>query len=116
MDCGHNLDYLNSYCDDYNYKLDILGFQPSFRTEEDAPLVKDLIKVYLEFNDNPPSLKSIHIGVEVGLIKEKIPDLEVVIIAPIIYDAHSPKERVNIESVYRCDEWLRRYLILRNNK
>ena len=110
------LDYLNSYCDDYNYKLDILGFQPSFRTEEDAPLVKDLIKAYLEFNDNPPSLKSIHIGVEVGLIKEKIPDLEVVIIAPIIYDAHSPKERVNIESVYRCDEWLRRYLILRNNK
>ena len=77
---------------------------------EDSSLVKDLIKVYQEFNDNKPLLKSVHIGVEVGLLKEKIKDLEVVIISPKIIDAHSPSERVEINSIKRCDEWLLRYL------
>ena len=104
------INYLNNYCNKYNYGLEIQGFQPGFRTMEDSSLVKDLIKVYQEFNDNKPLLKSVHIGVEVGLLKEKIKDLEVVIISPKIIDAHSPSERVDINSIKRCDEWLLRYL------
>ena len=96
--------------------MEISGYQPGFHTDEDSSLVKDLIKAYREFNDVDPQLKSIHIGVEVGLLKKQFNDLEVVIIAPNILDAHSPKERVEIESIKRCDEWLKRYLILRNNK
>ena len=49
-------------------------------------------------------LKNLH------LIKEKINDLEVAIISPKILDAHSPNERVEIESINKCDEWLNNFL------
>ena len=105
------LDYLNNYSQEYNYELIIRGYQPGFRTLEDCDLVKELIASYQKINGNKPSLKSIHIGVEVGLLKEKINDLEVAIISPKILDAHSPNERVEIESINKCDEWLNNFLI-----
>ena len=105
------LNYLNNYCKDYNYELIIRGYQPGFRTMEDCDLVKRLINSYQKIDGNSPSLKSVHIGVEVGLLKEKINDLEVAIISPKILDAHSPNERVEIESINKCDEWLKNFLI-----
>lgn len=105
------LDYLNDYCKEYNYELIIRGYQPGFRTMEGCDLVKRLINSYQKIDGNIPSLKSVHIGVEVGLLKEKINDLEVAIISPKILDAHSPNERVEIESINKCDEWLNNFLI-----
>lgn len=104
------LDYLNNYCNKYNYKIDIWGYQPSFITSEDSLLVKDLIKAYKEFNNSEPNLKSVHIGLEVAFFKNYIKDLEAVVISSDIFDPHSPNERVSIESIKRCDEWLQRYL------
>lgn len=104
------LDYLNNYCNKYNYKIDIWGYQPSFITSEDSLLVKDLIEAYKEFNNSEPKLKSVHIGLEVAFFKNYIKDLEAVVISSDIIDPHSPNERVSIESIKRCDEWLQRYL------
>lgn len=104
------LDYLNNCCKEFNYDLIIRGYQPGFRTLEDCDLVKRLINAYQKIDGNIPSLKSVHIGVEVGLIKEKINDLEVAIISPKILDAHSPNERVEIKSINKCDEWLNNFL------
>lgn len=104
------LDYLNNYCNKYNYKIDIWGYQPSFITSEDSLLVKDLIKAYKEFNNSEPNLKSVHIGLEVAFFKNYIKDLEAVVISSDIIDPHAPSERVSIESIKRCDEWLKRYL------
>ena len=105
------LDYFNDYCNKYNYKLDIIGYQPGFTTSEDSLLVKDLIKAYKEFNNSEPNLKSVHIGLEVAFFKKYIKDLEAVVISSDIIDPHAPSERVSIESIKRCDEWLQRYLI-----
>ena len=104
------LKYLNSYCKEFSYDLIIRGYQPGFRTLEDCDLVKWLINSYQMIDGTKPSLKSVHIGVEVGLLKEKINDLEVAIISPKILDAHSPNERVEIESINKCDEWLNNFL------
>ena len=104
------LDYLNNYCNKYNYKIDIWGYQPSFITSEDSLLVKDLIKAYKEFNNSEPKLKSVHVGLEVAFFKNYIKDLEAVVISSDIVDPHSPNEKVSIESINRCDEWLIRYL------
>lgn len=109
------LDYLNNYCNKYNYKIDIWGYQPSFITSEDSLLVKDLIKAYKEFNNSEPKLKSVHIGLEVAFFKNYIKDLEAVVISSDIVDPHSPNERVSIESIKRCDEWLQRYLTNKQN-
>lgn len=46
-----------------------------------------------------PAVKVIHAGLECGLIGAKYPRIEMVSFGPVIRDAHSPDERVEIESV-----------------
>lgn len=104
------LNYLDYYCNSNHYELVITGYQPGFKTNENANLIQDLIQAYKQINNCNPSIKSVHISVEVGLLKEKISDLEVAIISPNIIGAHSTEEKVEIESINKCDEWLVKFL------
>ena len=104
------LEYLKDFCKEFNYELIIVGYQKGFKTEESSKLVNDLIKAYKKVNNKKPTLKSVHIGVEVGLLKDKIENLDVVIISPKIIGAHSINEKVEIDSIIKCDKWLINYL------
>jgi len=104
------LEYLKDFCKEFNYELIIRGYQKGFKTEESSKLVNDLIKAYRMVNDKNPTLKSVHIGVEVGFFKDKIKGLDVVIISPKIIGAHSINEKVEIDSIIKCDKWLINYL------
>lgn len=55
--------------------------------------------VYREMFGIEPEIKVIHAGLECGLIGAKYPKVEMVSFGPIIRDAHSPDEKVEIESV-----------------
>ena len=101
---------MKKYCARYNYKFKQVGYQPGFNTDEKSELVKKMKESYYKINNKYPELKSVHIAVEVGLIKEKMKDIEVVIISPEIIDAHTIRERVKISSIVECDKWLHEYL------
>jgi len=106
------LSYIKQYCLENKFEFVLLGSQPGFETKEESSLVKKLQKSYKNINENKePSIKSVHITVETGFFKEKIKNLEVAIISPKILNAHTPNECVSIESVNRCDKWLRDFLI-----
>lgn len=66
------LDKLKEYCRENNFELIILGSQPSFRTGENAEIVRKLIKAHPDelFKTNP-NVKSMHITVEVGFFKKR---------------------------------------------
>lgn len=102
--------YLKDYSKKYNYEFKIIGYQPGFYTSEDSKLVNMMKESYYETNNSYPALESLHIAVEVGLIKDKIKDLEVVIISPNIKGAHSTNEMVEIASIEKCDRWLLNFL------
>ena len=104
------LNILNKQCDSYNYKFKIIGYQPGFKTDENSELVIKMMSVYNKINKKNPSLKSVHISVEVGLIKEKIKDLQVVVVSSNIIGAHTIDEKVEINSIIKCDEWLMNFL------
>ena len=104
------LNDLNNICSKYNYKLIITGFQDGFITDEDSILVKELVNSYYKEFNSKPIIESVHISVEVGIIKNKIPNLEVAIISSNIEGAHTTNERVEIESINKCDRWLNKYL------
>ena len=104
------IELLNNYCLDYDYEFKLVGYQPGFYTLENVPLVERMKEAYYKINNKYPVFKSLHIAVEVGLIKEKIKDLEVVIISPEIIGAHTPLERVRISSVELCDKWVFEFL------
>ncbi len=104
------LNNLSSICKNNNYQLNITGYQPGFRSEENSKLIQDLIQAYRKVNKKEPRLESKHVALEVGLIKEKIPNLEVAVISPKIIGAHTTKESVDIDSINKWDEWLRKFL------
>jgi dipeptidase D len=48
---------------------------------------------------HPPAVRAIHAGLECGVIKQKVEGMDAVSMGPTIRGAHSPDERVHIESV-----------------
>lgn len=106
------LEYIESYSLKNNLKFTILGSQPGFDTSETSSLVKSLKNAYENINNgNSPAIKSLHITVEAGFFREKIPNLDVAIISPKIIGAHTSKECVNIQSINECDKWLNNFLV-----
>jgi dipeptidase D len=53
---------------------------------------------YKELFGEEPVVRAIHAGLECGLFLEKYPDLDMISFGPTIKGAHTPTERINIES------------------
>lgn len=105
------LDYLRKYSKENGFEFKILGMQPGFETKKDSRLVKRLISAYENATGRKDlELKAVHITVEAGFFKEKIEELDVAIISPKIFGAHTTKEMVEIKSVEECDKWLENFL------
>ncbi|MCD7949457.1 MAG: beta-Ala-His dipeptidase [Erysipelotrichaceae bacterium] len=54
--------------------------------------------------------KASHGGLEIGVFKGLIPDLDIITLGPISYNAHTPKETMNIESFQKMYHVLITYL------
>jgi len=53
---------------------------------------------YRELYGKEPTVIAIHAGLECGIIKEKLPDMDIISCGPVILNLHSPDEALNIES------------------
>lgn len=74
---------------------------PGWSPNPDSPIVKLTEQVYTELFQQKPLVRSIHAGLECGLFLEKYPGLDMVSFGPTILGAHSPDERINIETVQK---------------
>ncbi len=68
------------------------------------------IQVYKTMSNTEPKVCSIHAGLECGIIGDKINSDELLSIGPTIENAHSPTERVNIQSTNRVYEFLKEFV------
>ncbi len=71
------------------------GWKPNLESQ----ILKISQKVYENKFSKKPEIKAIHAGLECGILGEKFPGLDMVSFGPTIQGAHSPDERVNIETV-----------------
>ena len=71
------------------------GWAPIF----DGELLKRAVDVYFDIHGEKPDVRAIHAGLECGILNEKLGGIESLSFGPIIQGAHSPSERVEIESV-----------------
>jgi len=83
---------------------------PPWQTSPDAPLVKKVCNIYNAFGASPMRLNVVHAGLECGAIGERIPGMEMVSFGPTIENAHTPRERLNIQSVGRFHALLAKLL------
>lgn len=68
--------------------------------------------VFEELYETSPELKTIHGGLETGIIGEKVKGIEMIAMGPDIEFPHSPDERLKIESVQKFWEFLLELLIV----
>lgn len=75
--------------------LDYPGWNPNFN----SALVAQTQRLAQELTGSDVALKAIHAGLECGILLSKKPDMDVVSFGPTIRGAHSPTERLQIDTV-----------------
>lgn len=76
---------------------------PGWRPDPKAGLLKHFLTVHTDVMGHDANVKVIHAGLECGIIGAKYPGMEMVSFGPNIRGAHSPTERMEIDSV--ADFW-----------
>ena len=86
-----NMEKYNVICEDSSYML-------GYEQPKESKLLNIVEKAYIEVMGNIPKKKKSQACLECGYLGQKMEELEYIAIAPNIFDAHSPKERVEIAS------------------
>ena len=86
-----NMEKYNVICEESSYML-------GYEEPKESNLLDIVEKAYIEVMGNIPKKKKSQACLECGYLGQKIENLEYIAIAPNIFDAHSPKERVEIVS------------------
>ncbi len=84
----------NATAFDYNY-------YPTWEFNEKSELMEVAKKAFSKVNDKEVDVKVIHAGLECGVFAEKYKEIDCISIGPTMYDVHTTKERLDIESLER---------------
>ncbi|MDZ4147138.1 MAG: aminoacyl-histidine dipeptidase [Flavobacteriaceae bacterium] len=74
---------------------------PGWNPEPEAEILHKYIRLYETLHGQKPHVVACHAGLECGILKEKLPDVQMISFGPTIMGAHSPDERVCISSVQK---------------
>ena len=81
---------------------------PGWSPNPASPLVRKSSAIYREMFGRDPKVRAIHAGLECGLFLTRYPELDMISTGPTLRGVHSPAERVDIASVGKVWEYLRR--------
>ena len=74
---------------------------PAWKPNVESPLLRLFQGVHQRVQGSGPELKAVHAGLECGVLGEKFPGMDMISFGPVIEGAHSPDERVHVDSVSR---------------
>lgn len=76
----------------------VVGY-PGWQPDMHSPLLAQARALHEKMFGVAPAVKAIHAGLECGILKGKKPDLDILSFGPTIRGAHSPTERLQIDTV-----------------
>ncbi|HKK61452.1 MAG TPA: aminoacyl-histidine dipeptidase [Bacteroidales bacterium] len=79
---------------------------PGWKPNPESPILKVSERIYQDLFNESPDVKAIHAGLECGLFLTKYPHLDMISFGPTIKGAHTPEERMHIESVKKFWDFL----------
>jgi dipeptidase D len=88
-------------------KIETTDGYPGWKPDMDSVILKISKKVFKDLFKKEPLITAIHAGLECGILGNRKPGLDMISFGPTIINAHSPDERVNIETVERFYELLK---------
>ncbi|NQU32163.1 MAG: M20/M25/M40 family metallo-hydrolase [Bacteroidetes bacterium] len=74
---------------------------PGWTPNPDSDIVRTTVNSYKKLFNIEPEVLAIHAGLECGLIGDKYPGMDMISFGPTIKRAHSPEEKIEIETVSR---------------
>lgn len=74
---------------------------PGWKPNTNSEIMKITENSYEKLFGNKPIVRAIHAGLECGLFLEKYPYLDMISFGPTIKGAHTPEERINIETTVK---------------
>ncbi|MUH35811.1 aminoacyl-histidine dipeptidase [Zobellia amurskyensis] len=77
------------------------GPYPGWEPRPDSELLALATRCYKELNGELPAIKSIHAGLECGILSGTFPNMQMISFGPNILGAHSPEERLQISSTQK---------------
>jgi len=75
------------------------GAYPGWKYEEDSKVRELCVSVYKEVTGRDAKIQAIHAGLECGLLKQKLPETDMIAFGPNLYNVHTPDEHLSIGSV-----------------
>lgn len=91
-------------------EAELIDSYPAWEYEADSVLREQAVKTYERISGKKAQVSAIHAGLECGLLKEVMPETDMISFGPFLYDVHSPRERMDIASVARMYEFTCAYL------
>jgi dipeptidase D len=82
------------------------GGYPGWEPNTASEILRISERVYTDLFNKEPEVKAIHAGLECGLFLKKYPWLDMISFGPTIKGAHTPDEKIHIESVNRFWDFL----------
>ncbi len=83
----------------FGLELKALDGYPGWQPDFDSPLLEKAAALHERLFGARPEVKAIHAGLECGILKGKKPDTDILSFGPTIRGAHSPGERLQIDTV-----------------
>lgn len=79
---------------------------PMWKPNFGSKLTALAAEIFEKMFDKKMSIKTIHAGLETGLISEKYPEMDMISIGPDIIGAHTPEEKLSISSTERTRDFI----------
>ena len=83
----------------YGLKVKTVVGYPGWQPDLGSPLLAQGCALHEKLFGRAPAVKAIHAGLECGILKGKKPELDILSFGPTIRGAHSPTERLQIDTV-----------------
>lgn len=77
------------------------GAYPGWTPNPDSEILDLLVDLYTKQNGSKPNVVACHAGLECGILGTHYPNMDMISFGPTIKGAHSPEERVNVDSVQK---------------
>lgn len=87
-------------------RIKTFGSYPGWQPDPDSQLAKTCAKLYEELSGRSPKVTAIHAGLECGVLSRKLPGSQLISFGPNIQGAHTPGERVDVQSTGRVWRFL----------
>lgn len=93
-----------------NAKVEENSAYPSWQYSKDSNIRNIIVNTYKDFSGKEPIITAVHAGLECGILKNLIPNADIISFGPDIFRVHTPDEYCSISSVERTFEYLKKIL------